>query len=105
MAEKRTRGALSVRTVDGEVPAARGLSKIAQLCAAFLHLVVEARSSTPRCTAWRRGLLSREDRLEGGRVRKYYAATEKGMVELDHVRDMIRELYREVIEGEGPDPD
>jgi PadR family transcriptional regulator len=51
------------------------------------------------------GLLSREDRLEGGKVRKYYAATEKGIAELDHVRDMIRELYREVIEGEGPDPD
>ena len=51
------------------------------------------------------GLLSREDRLEGGKVRKYYVATEKGIAELDHVRDMIRELYREVIEGEGPDPD
>jgi PadR family transcriptional regulator, regulatory protein PadR len=51
------------------------------------------------------GLLSREDRLEGGRVRKYYAATEKGTQELDRVRGMIQELYREVVEGEGPDPD
>jgi PadR family transcriptional regulator, regulatory protein PadR len=51
------------------------------------------------------GLLSREDRLEGGRVRKYYAATEKGTRELDRVRGMIQELYREVVEGEGPVPD
>ena len=50
------------------------------------------------------GLLSRDDRLEGGRVRKYYAATEKGGQELDRVRGMIRELYREVVEGERPAP-
>lgn len=49
------------------------------------------------------GLLSREDRVEGGRVRKYYAATEKGTRELERVRDTIKELYREVVEGEGPD--
>ena len=51
------------------------------------------------------GLLSREDRVEGGRVRKYYVATEKGAHELDRVRGLIQELHREVVEGEGPDPD
>ena len=51
------------------------------------------------------GLLSREDRVEGGRVRKYYVATEKGAQELDRVRGLIQELHREVVEGEGPDPD
>ena len=50
-------------------------------------------------------LLSREDRVEGGRVRKYYVATEKGAQELDRVRGLIQELHREVVEGEGPDPD
>lgn len=50
------------------------------------------------------GLLAREDRVEGGRVRKYYAATERGMEELERVRQMIRELYHEVVEDGGPDP-
>ncbi len=50
------------------------------------------------------GLLAREDRVEGGRVRKYYSATEKGLTELERVRRMIRELHHEVVEGEGPDP-
>lgn len=50
-------------------------------------------------------LLTREDRVEGGRVRKYYAATEKGLEELAGVQRMLSELYREVVEGEGPDPD
>jgi PadR family transcriptional regulator PadR len=50
------------------------------------------------------GLLIREDRVEGGKVRKYYEATEKGTRELERVKGMIRELYREVVEGEGPDP-
>ncbi len=50
------------------------------------------------------GLLSREDRVESGRVRKYYVATEKGAQELDRVKDLIRELHRGVVEGEGPDP-
>jgi PadR family transcriptional regulator, regulatory protein PadR len=50
------------------------------------------------------GLLAREDRVEGGKVRKYYEATEKGTRELERVKGMIRELYREVVEGEGPDP-
>ncbi len=50
------------------------------------------------------GLLAREERVEGGRVRKYYSATEKGLRELERVRRMIRELHHEVVEGEGPDP-
>ena len=50
------------------------------------------------------GLLIREDRVKGGKVRKYYEATDKGAQELDRVKGMIRELYREVVEGEGPDP-
>lgn len=50
------------------------------------------------------GLLAREDRLEGGRIRKYYAATRKGLEELEDVRRVIEELYREVIESIGPDP-
>ncbi len=50
------------------------------------------------------GILAREDRVEGGRVRKYYAATEKGLEELERVRRIIRELHHEVVEGEGQDP-
>jgi DNA-binding PadR family transcriptional regulator len=50
------------------------------------------------------GLLVREDRVEGGKVRKYYSATEKGVQELGQVKGMVRELYREVVEGKGPDP-
>jgi DNA-binding PadR family transcriptional regulator len=50
-------------------------------------------------------LLAREDRVEDGRVRKYYTATEKGLQELARVRRMIRELHREVAEREGPDPE
>ncbi len=50
------------------------------------------------------GLLVREERLEGGRIRKYYVATEKGLEELELARRMIRELYQEVVEGVGPDP-
>ena len=49
------------------------------------------------------GLLVREDRVEG--VRKYYTATEEGLAELAEARRMIRELYREVVEGVGPDPE
>ncbi len=51
------------------------------------------------------GLLIREDRVEGGRVRKYYTTAEKGLEELAEAQRMIRELYREVVEGFGPDPD
>ena len=47
------------------------------------------------------GLLAREDRVEGGKVRKYYVATEKGLKELSYVRRMISELYHEVVERRG----
>lgn len=50
------------------------------------------------------GLLSREDRVEGGKVRKYYTATEKGLEALERVKGMIRELHEEIVEGEGPNP-
>lgn len=50
-------------------------------------------------------LLVREDRVEDGKVRKYYTATDKGVRELARVRRMIEELHREVAEGEGPDPE
>lgn len=36
------------------------------------------------------GLLAREDRGEGGRVRKYYAATEEGLEQIETVKQMIR---------------
>jgi PadR family transcriptional regulator len=42
--------------------------------------------------------------VEGGKVRKYYTATEKGLRELAEVQHTIRELYLEVVEGKGPDP-
>ncbi len=51
------------------------------------------------------GLLFREDQVEGGRVRKYYEATDKGERELERVKSIIRELYCEVVGGEGPDPE
>lgn len=51
------------------------------------------------------GLLAREDRLEGGRVLKYYTATRRGMNELERARRLVRELHREVVEGDGPDPE
>ena len=50
-------------------------------------------------------LLVREDRVEDGRMRKYYTATEKGLAELAEAQRMIRELCREVVEGVGPDPE
>lgn len=48
------------------------------------------------------GLLAREARIEGGRVRKYYTATERGLRELERARALIRELHREVVEGVEP---
>ncbi|MGI8540246.1 MAG: PadR family transcriptional regulator [Rubrobacteraceae bacterium] len=53
----------------------------------------------------RDGLLKKEERTEGGRVRKYYAATEAGVEELEKGKRMIRELHREVVEGHGPNPE
>ena len=57
----------------------------------------------------RAGYLVREDRVVGGKVRKYYAITDDGRTALEETREKIAELVREVVEGEGPrrlvDPD
>ncbi len=44
------------------------------------------------------GYLQRYSRVVAGKVRNYYAITEKGRVALDEARDKIRELVTEVIE-------
>jgi DNA-binding PadR family transcriptional regulator len=49
------------------------------------------------------GFLDREDRIVGGRVRKYYVSTEAGAEALDEARLKIRELVKEVVDGEGPE--
>jgi DNA-binding PadR family transcriptional regulator len=49
------------------------------------------------------GFLKREDRVVGGRVRKYYVSTEAGAEALDEARLKIRELVKEVLEGGGPE--
>jgi PadR family transcriptional regulator len=48
------------------------------------------------------GYLSREDRVVGGKVRKYYTLTDAGRRALDEARPRIRELVDEVLEGRGP---
>ena len=48
----------------------------------------------------REGLLISEARVVRGKVRKYYTATEKGVRALEHAREKIRELVREVLEEE-----
>jgi DNA-binding PadR family transcriptional regulator len=50
------------------------------------------------------GYLVRADRVVGGKVRKYYAATPAGRAALAELRGKIRELVDEVLEGQGPDP-
>ena len=50
------------------------------------------------------GYLVREDRVVGGKVRKYYAATPAGRAALAELKGKIRELVDEVLEGQGPDP-
>lgn len=50
----------------------------------------------------RSGYLAREDRVVGGKVRKYYAATPAGRAALAETRMKIRELVDEVLEGHGP---
>ena len=47
----------------------------------------------------RNGYLTREDRLIGGKVRKYYTATEQGRKALVEARKKIRELVHEVVDG------
>ena len=48
------------------------------------------------------GYLTREDRVIGGKVRKYYAITSEGRDALEEVRAKIAELTHEVVEGHGP---
>lgn len=48
------------------------------------------------------GYLIREDRVVGGKLRKYYAATDEGWRALEEARAKIRELVDEVLEGRGP---
>lgn len=48
------------------------------------------------------GYLTREDRVVGGKVRKYYTITGVGRRALDEARPKIRELVDEVLEGHGP---
>ena len=52
----------------------------------ILHSLVEA------------GYLLREDRVVGGKVRKYYSITRAGRRALDRSRRQIVELVREVVE-------
>jgi DNA-binding PadR family transcriptional regulator len=51
------------------------------------------------------GLLRREERVEGGRVRKYYSATAAGRAALARARHLVEELYREVVAGEPSEHD
>jgi len=44
------------------------------------------------------GYLSQQSKLVGGKVRKYYAITEQGLVALDEARRKIKELVDEVLE-------
>ncbi len=44
------------------------------------------------------GYLARQSRVVAGKVRNYYAITEKGRDALNEARDKIRELVAEVLE-------
>ncbi|HMN27826.1 MAG TPA: PadR family transcriptional regulator [Caldilineaceae bacterium] len=48
------------------------------------------------------GYLRREERVVGGKVRKYYTSTAAGSQALAEVRPKIQELVDEVLEGRGP---
>jgi DNA-binding PadR family transcriptional regulator len=48
------------------------------------------------------GYLLSEERVVGGKVRKYYIITEEGSRTLVEARDKIRELVDEVLAGQGP---
>ena len=50
------------------------------------------------------GYLAREDRVVGGKVRKYYTLTDMGRRALDEARPKIRELVDELLESHGPTP-
>jgi DNA-binding PadR family transcriptional regulator len=49
------------------------------------------------------GYLTREDRVVGGKVRKYYSITDAGRRTLADVRTKVVELVDEVLEGHGPE--
>jgi PadR family transcriptional regulator PadR len=48
------------------------------------------------------GYLARENRVVGGKVRKYYTVTQGGRDALAAARVKIHELVAEVLEGDGP---
>lgn len=48
------------------------------------------------------GLVEREERVVNGKVRKYYRATDAGIVALEDVKEKLDELVEEVLEGRGP---
>jgi DNA-binding PadR family transcriptional regulator len=50
----------------------------------------------------RDGYLAREERVVGGRVRKYYVATDAGRRVLEQTREKIAALVDEVVHGRGP---
>ena len=50
----------------------------------------------------RQGYLIAEERIIGGKVRKYYATTPAGSQALVELRPKIRELVDEVLEGKEP---
>ena len=50
----------------------------------------------------RAGYLTRQERVVGGKVRKYYAITGAGRAALEEARAKIAELVDEVLEGRGP---
>ena len=49
------------------------------------------------------GYLTREDRVVGGKVRKYYAITDAGRLALAEARVKIAELVDEVLGDNGPE--
>lgn len=49
-----------------------------------------------------KGYLLSEERVVGGKVRKYYAITVEGSAALVEARQKIQELVAEVIKGQGP---
>lgn len=48
------------------------------------------------------GYLEREDRVVGGKVRKYYTATDAGRKAIEEVREKLWELARELLERQTP---
>ena len=46
--------------------------------------------------------ISHEERVVGGKVRKYYSITDEGRAALAEARVKIAELTHEVVKGHGP---